>query len=330
MADVPVVWLDTGESAKSESRAAIDAWARSRGVRLVGFASDQRSALPYPEAVVLRVEQEIVRARDAISALDADAADAALGRAETELVAHPEVPQSAWLLAEILRARAARAKGVAPKDEARANSALREAHGLDLGRAAGIGEPESAETDEGPVDVAVEGDDDGELRVDGRPRGPERGLLHLAPGRHHVTLVVDGRPVWAAWTFAARGAKIVVPSQRVPCSREDLAIVELRGASVVAPRARCDDWVTARRSPSSLMLARCHGDACGPLVEWRIRLPEAPLVPRYEDRRVPMWAKVTGVAAVVVLVAGVALVGSGAFETPTETTRFSYSGVVPR
>ena len=104
------------------------------------------------------------------------------------------------------------------------------------GRAAGIGEPESAETDEGPVDVAVEGDDDGELRVDGRPRGPERGLLHLAPGRHHVTLVVDGRPVWAAWTFAARGAKIVVPR---PWRRE-----------ASGPRRTTSAWTRRRARPT--------------------------------------------------------------------------------
>jgi len=329
MAEVPVVWLDTGESAKAESRASLEAWARSRGVRLGGFVSDSRSALGYPEAVVTRVEQEVGRARDAISALDADAADAALGRAETELVAHPEVPQSAWLLAEILRTRAARAKAVAPKDEARANAALREAQGLDLGRAAGIGEPESTES-EPTIDVAVEGDDDGELRIDGRPRGPERGVLHLAPGRHHVSLLVDGRPVWGAWTFATRGSTISIPSQRVPCSREDLAKVALRGTVVVAPHARCDDFVTARKSPSALLVARCHGEACGPLVEWRVRLPEAPLVPHYEDRSLPTWAKVTGVTAIVVVIAGVALVGAGAFETPNETTRFSFGGVVPR
>jgi hypothetical protein len=335
MTDVPVVWLGGGDGGPSNA-ASIDAWAKGRGVRLVGFASDSRNALAYPESVVLRVEQEISRAREATAALDAEASDAALARAESDLLGHPEIPQSAWLLAEILRGRAARARSVAPKNEARAEAAVREARGLDGGRASGIGEGEEPETPLAMVELDLDGAEHGEILIDGRPRTPAkkdsslRASVLVSPGRHHVVLTVGGRPVWAAWTFATTGSRLTVPSLRLSCSRDDFAGVELRGSNVLASQVRCDEWVAARRSQSALFVARCSGDHCGPLVEWRVRLPDAPLVPRYEDRRVPAWATWTAIGAVAAVVAGVVLVGSGALETPPQTTRFSYGGVVPR
>ncbi len=339
MTDVPVVWLGGGEGGTS-SATSIDAWAKGRGVRLVGFASDSRNGLAYPEAIVLRVEQEIARAREATAALDAEGSDTALARAESDLLAHPEIPQSAWLLAEILRGRAARARSVAPKDEARAAAAVREASGLDGGRASGIGEGEEPELALGTVELTLDGAEHGDILIDGRPRNEAKkdgpavrtvsGLsLLVSPGRHHVVLAVGGRPVWAAWTFATTGTRLTVPSLRISCSRDDFAGVDLRGSSVSASHVRCDDWVAARRSQSALFVARCSGDHCGPLVEWRVRLPDAPLVPRYEDRRVPTWATWTAIGAAAAVVAGVVLVGSGALETPPQTTRFSYGGVVP-
>ena len=331
MTDVPVVWLGGGDAVPS-SATSIDEWATARGLRLVGFASDSRNALAYPEPIVLRVEQYIGRAREATAALDAEAADTAIARAESELLAHPEIPQSAWLLAEILRARAARARSVAPKDEARAESAVREARGLDGGRASGIGEGEEPDTALATVEVTLDGAEHGEILVDGRTRTDAkkaRSIL-VSPGRHHIMLAVGGRSVWAAWTFATTGSRLAVPSLRVSCSRDDFAGVDLRGSNVAATQVRCEDWVAARRSQSALFVARCSGDHCGPLVEWRVRLPDAPLVPRYEDRRVPAWATWTAIGAVAVVVAGVVLVGSGALETPPQTTRFSYGGVVQR
>lgn len=332
MTDVPVVWLGSADSVTGAT-SSIETWAKARGVRLVGFASDTRVALAYPDEAVNRIEQELARARDATAALDAVAADAALARAESEVLAHPEAPQSAWLMAEILRARAARARQVAPKDERRAEAAIREARSLDGGRAFGVGEGDGPSESDSPADtvlLALEGDEHGDLVVDGRPRRGAKGAVRVTPGRHHVVLAVAGRPVWAAWTSATIGTRLAVPSLRVPCSRDDFSGVDLHGSDVAAPRVRCDDWVAARRSPAALFVARCSGERCGPLVEWRIRLPEAPLVPRYEDRRVPAWATWSAIGAVAVVVVSVALVSAGAFETPPETTRFSFGGVVRR
>lgn len=330
MVDLPVVWLETESVASAQSGAALEAWASARGARLVGFSSDSRLALSYPAATVTRVEQELGHARDATAALDGEAADASLTRAETELFAHPEIPQSAWLLAEILRGRAARVRAVAPKDEASAEAAIREARGLDGGRAAGIGEGDDPEGGLGVVDLWLDGAEQGDVLLDGRPSKGGRSKLSASPGRHHVGLAVGGRLVWASWTVVTAGAHLAVPSLRVPCSRGDFAGVILRGAEVDARRARCTDWVAARRSPGGLFVARCSAAHCGPLVEWRVRLPDAPLVPRYADRRVPVWATWGAIGAVAVVVAGVALVGAGAFETAPQTTRFSYGGVISR
>lgn len=329
---VPVVWLDTAKTAPSENVAAVDAWARSRGLRLTGFASDDRLALPYPDAAVARVEAELDRAREAIAALDGPTADAALGRAEGELFAHPEVPQSAWLLAEILRARAARSKTIAPESPAAAAAALAEAKRLDGGRMAGLAEPPDPEGDDTTplVDVAVEGEEVGALRIDGTPSAQGNAPLRVRAGRHHAAVFVAGKLAYATWFVAAPGSHLTVPQIRVPCSRSDLAAVRLEGSRLSAERVRCDDWVAARRGASSLFVARCHRDGCGPLAEWRVLAPTAPLVPRYEDRRVPAWATWGAIGAVTLVVATVVLVGSGALESPPESTRFSYGGVVSR
>ena len=323
--DVPLVWLDTqkhGEAASAE----LAAWARSRGVTLTGPSDDGRRALAYPEAVATQIETELARAREATTALDAEGADRALERAESTLVAHPELPQAAFLLAEVLRARAARATTVAPKDPDRALASLREARGLDGGRRAALGEEEGPEPELVPVELVAP--ESGELRVDGMPRGP--GKIKLARGRHHVVLLAFGRPVWASWVTASPDARLEAPEVRTPCSRQDFEGVSLVGARVSAPKTTCGDWVAASRHDEALFVARCSQASCGPLVEWRVRLPVAPLVPRYQDRSIPSWIGWSSAGVLAVVATSIALVASGAFETAPQTTRFSYGGVVQR
>jgi hypothetical protein len=235
-------------------------------------------------------------------------------------------------LAEILRARAARSKTVAPESPKDAATALAEAKRLDGGRMAGLAEPPDPEGDDTTplVDVTVEGEEAGALKVDGAPSVGGKGGLRVRAGRHHAAVFVAGKLAYATWFVAAPGSHLAVPQIRVPCSRSDLAGVRLEGSRLSAERVRCDDWIAARRGASSLFVARCRRDGCGPLAEWRVLAPAAPLVPRYEDRRVPTWATWGAVGAVTLVVATVVLVGSGALESPPESTRFSYGGVVSR
>jgi hypothetical protein len=325
--DVPLVWLDTqkhGEAASAE----LAAWARSRGVTLTGPSDDSRRTLAYPESVAAQIEAELTRAREATTALDAEGADRSLERAESTLLAHPELPQAAFLLAEVLRARAARASTVAPKDPELALASLREARGLDGGRKAALGE------EEGPppelVSVEITAPESGELHVDGVPRSRSAGKTELSRGRHHVVLMAFGRAVWASWVTATPDARIEAPEVRTPCSRQDFDGVGLRGAHVSAPKTTCGDWVAASHHDQALFVARCSQSTCGPLIEWRVRLPVAPLVPRYQDHSIPSWIGWSSAGVLAVVATSIALVASGAFETAPQTTRFSYGGVVQR
>ena len=108
-----LVWMAPEPPDVDEARA-ISSWARAHGIKLQrpratvvpSFAVDDRDS----DEVELRLEA----AREATDARDADATDRALTSAESILRAHPEMPQAAWLMAEALRAKAARLRSRAP------------------------------------------------------------------------------------------------------------------------------------------------------------------------------------------------------------------------
>ena len=94
------------------------AWARTFAARPRHARGLERVDLTIAD----RVEKELDRAREAIAALDADVAERALARAETLLREHPELPQAAWLRAEVHRSWAARWTRVEPRDDQRAQA----------------------------------------------------------------------------------------------------------------------------------------------------------------------------------------------------------------
>lgn len=329
--EITLVWVDSGGARPDGAQArALEAWAAARGARLVGLAPETREPLPYPAAVVASVEAALTRGHDAIAALDGATADEALASAEASLAAHAEVPQGAFLLAEVLRARALRAIRVTPPDEPAARAALAEAHGLDGGRVPGLGDPPESRGPAVTIDIASEGlTADDALLLDGQPLPP--GRANVAPGRHQLALVSGGARVWARWLTATEGLRVAVPILRTRCAPSDVAGARLeRGVARVPPGVLCARWVAARASGPDVELAACAGSACAPVVPWRVRAPDAPLAPRYVDAAVPAWAQWTAAGAVTAVVASVVLVASGALESAPRTTRFSYGGLVER
>ena len=115
---VPYVWV--GDTPGPRAERALEEWAKLRSVALAPPQAVPVQPIPVDLAVADAVEAELLHARDAIAALDGDGADKALARAEVELLAHPELPQAAWLLAEVRRASALRTSRIQPFDEARA------------------------------------------------------------------------------------------------------------------------------------------------------------------------------------------------------------------
>ena len=335
-ASVTLVWLasagETRDTPSAESRRALDQWARAHEVTLAMPAADDSRVIGVDLAVSDRVEQELERAREAVGAQDADAAERALARAESDLYAHPELPHAAWLLAEVERGWAVRYTRLAPTDEARAERAWLRAAGLDGGRAAGIGEPHAGGAGGAVVvvhaSISVVADGAFTLLLDGAEVA--EGSIERSPGAHPLIVARDGAPVWAAWVTLAEGTAIrIALATNSPCTISDVARARLRDRSIDATGVRCSRWIAARPTGAAgVLIASCEADRCGSLVEWRtpsVALPPSPPTPHTSTW--PSWATWTIVGGATALAAGVVLAASGALQSTRTETRFINGGV---
>lgn len=341
---VPVVWLSQDAAPQGDAARALAEWARARGITLSSVEDAGAGAgIAVDLSVGERVEKELERARDAVAALDADAADRALARAEAMLRGHPELPQAAWLRAEVERAWAARLSRIEPRDEARAAEAWRVAWALDGGRVAGVGETEVPPQKRGPVTFVVSGAGAREIvvRLDGAPLedGAREGgrithAVSLAPAEHQLVAYADAVPVFASWISVPPGGLSTPVAIELPlggsCSRAAFAKVARDGAGVRATGATCPRWLAAAPSdrPAAVLVARCQRDACGPLLEWRTeRLGDGapPPVPG-RGRGWPGWATWTAVGFGAAAATAVTLVATGVFEARPVEQRFVAGG----
>ena len=328
IADAPLVWL-APEPPSAEAARALDSWASARGVRLTKPSGSSAPEVAIDFAAAERVEQELERARDAIAAQDGDAADRALDAAEKELLAHPELPQAAWLLAEVERARAARWSRVAPIDHERAERAWGRAASLDGGRVSGVGEPKGAAPATVAVTIVARGV---ALTLDGAPI--DAGKIARAPGAHQIVASRDGRVAWAAWVVFAEGTTVSVPDVAgAACGADDLSRVRAVPDGVDATGVRCARWIAAvpAGEEARVRVATCEHERCGPLLEWRAPRDVVWSPPPVGDGpyKWPAWRTWTLVGAGAVAVGVVALVASGVF-APTHTeTRFVNGGIRP-
>lgn len=341
--DVPVVWLSADAASDGDAARALTEWARARGLRLVAVDEVAAPSLHVDMTIGDRVEKELDRAREAIAALDADAAERALARAEALLRDHPELPQAAWLRAEVDRSWAARFTRVEPKDEARAAEAWRAAYALDGGRVAGIGEADLGPRKRTPATIVVEGVRGRPVvvRLDGAPLTPKETAsgratyeTELAPAEHQLVASVDGRPVFASW-IAVPAAGPTAPievhlASGGACTRDAFVSVTREDGHVRAPGVACPRWVAALPvdRAGAVLVARCEGDACGPLLEWRIERygssgPPQALGPRSTW---PGWATWTLVGFGAATAAAVTLVATGVLEARPVEQRFVAGG----
>jgi hypothetical protein len=313
-----------------EARQSLDEWARARGLHLVLPREESSLTIPVDMTIGDKVEEEIDRGRDAVSALDAEGAERALTRAEGILRAHPELPQAGWLLAEVQRGWASRWSRVSPVDAERAALAWRGAAALDGGRAAGIGEGALAKPAP-EVSVTLAFDGEGDALLDGVPVKAE--TLKRGEGDHQLVVLRDGRIIWAEWVSFAGGSNVrVVLPRPPPCSREELRRVTLREGSVRAGGVRCQEWVVATpvvgsRHPA-VLVASCRADRCGPLLEWGVG--EAVPLPTVtgHGQGWPAWATWTLVGAGVLGATAVTLVAAGVFRSSSTVTSFQEGGLV--
>ncbi|MBX3223555.1 MAG: hypothetical protein KF795_23785 [Labilithrix sp.] len=337
----PVVWLEDGE-ARDDAVRALGEWAHTRGVRLEGLEERAPAKQPLDPTLADRAEKELDRARLAIGATDADAAERALARAESLLREHPELPQAAWLRAEVERTWSARWLRVEPRDEARARTAWENAAALDGGRTPGIGESSfpPRTTVKTTIVVAGAGSAPVSLWLDGAPLQPaesdaRRAIypIDVAPAEHHLLATSDGEVVFASWVAIAGAeptATHITVATGGACSRGALGAVKRRDGRIDAPGVACSRWLAAvpgeRRG--SVLVARCEKDTCGPLLEWRTeRLPAyAPAPSHGAHAPWPSWATWAIVGVGAATATSIALVATGVFEARAVEPRFVVGG----
>lgn len=337
----PVVWIDEAEAHEDAGRALAE-WARARGVRLEVVEDRTPRRFEDPTVAGEGIERELERARLAIGVADADATERALARAEAILRAHPELPQAAWLRAEVERAWSARWLRLAPRDEARARIAWENAQALDGGRVAGVGETSFPPRRKTKASIVVVGGTRVSLRLDGAPITPISGAADLtydvlvAEGEHQLVAALDGEVVFASWVTIAGldpAPTRVTVTEGTACSREQLGRVQLEAhnnqMSVVAAGVSCPRWIAAAPGPKrgSVLVARCEHDVCGPLLEWRVEL-----VPSETPRRRPQaatwpsWATWALVGIGAATVTSMAIIATGVLETRPVEPRFVVGG----
>ena len=344
MSAATVVWLaeaagEPRSAPSDEARRALEAWAKARGVELAPPREAAAPALAIDWSAGERVERGLGRVRDALAGLDLDAAERELARAEGTLRDHPELPQAAWLRAEVARAWSAR--WLRSGDEERAKRAWQRAAGLDGGREAGLGEKGFAPEATITATIRLRGDGGDALRLDGAIVPP--GDVARTAGEHALAIVSpEGATLWADWVSLAPGSAVEVEAPAAPaCSRADVgrARGEAKGERVDAAGVRCGAWVAALASGSGAVVrvATCAGGTCGPLVEWRAIAsgpsgwtsgPVAPSTEPASRARWPAWATWTLAGVGVVGAAVGVAAAAGAFRSsPAPETQFVNGGI---
>jgi hypothetical protein len=327
-----LVWLSPGPPTASE-RITIRTWARAHGVELVDPVDDRPSPLRVDPGVASAVDGWLDQAHDATEGRDGPTVDRTLAAAEALLRAHAALPQAAWQMAEIERARAARWRRIPPTDPEAADRAWERAEGLDGGRVTGAGE-QAAAARAVAADVVVEARVDQEIWIDARV--VVSGPTPLSPGPHALVVTSDGAPVWASWIDVSAGTSIVRPEapSPPPCSSVDVMHAGSAGNAVMSDRVRCGRWVasTPGFGPGTVRMAMCSASHCGPLLDWQgaPRWAAAEPVRRAADHagsHWPAWAGWTLAGAGALVAGGAAVLVVEALRSPPSETRFVSGGL---
>lgn len=301
--DAPVVWMD---AAPEQVPSVLQTWASERGLRLVSPSEGGQHAIAVDPAIATRVEEDLRVAREMTTQHDADRAERSLARAEALLRAHPEIPQAAWLLAEVERGWAARFFQLEPRDVDRAARHWRAAAALDGGRAPGIGEPITAIDPVAAFSIDTQGS--AEMIWDGDPI--TAGAHEARPGMHQLVAKASGEVVFAQWinVTPAMTVHVALPSAE-PCSRVDFTA---KGS------VQCPSWIEAKRGDraGTFVVRTCAANACGAelLVAPFTNGPEIPPI-THPRHGLPVWAAWT-LAGVGIVATGIAAGVIGYLATP--------------
>ena len=327
-APATLVWVAPAPPDADQTRA-LSSWALAHGVKLVAPSDEAAPALAIDPRIADDVERLLDRARDAMVARDGEAVDRVLSAAASTLQAHPELPQAAWLMAEVERARSSRLRRIAPVDEAAASAAWTRAEALDGGRVAGIGEQAAASPPAATLTLPAGLPAGATVLLDGSPAATT--TVSTRAGPHTLVVEVDGSPAWASWIDAPAGTSSVqVSAPLVPgCSKIDVGHARMAGDAIDAGGVRCGSWLAATGDTEGIRVAVCSADHCGPLLAWRAPLPWTYNPPGEPSRRGgwPAWATWGLVGAGAVVATGVVVLATGVLKPAPTETQFVTGGV---
>ncbi len=334
-----VVFLlySAGGAVSAPPRAQLDDlydYGAARGVSFVPLGSSRAAGLPaYDAGLADNLEAELEQARTALSALEEEAALPRLQKVEADLLAHPHLPQAAFLMAECLSLQAQAAAG---HDASHAQALRAQRAALEGPRAVAFGESSSEAPAVARTVVQIVGlATADELEVDGAWHSPAERHYELAPGLHHFRVLRGGHPVFATFSQvkADQTELTLAASKLVPCSAEDLSKVDL-GLIVAGqpppPGVTCQRWAVVRLEPGGVGVAMCGRESCGAFVHWQRRKPAA-FTPLVVDRsRLPAWAGFAIAGATAAMATSLVLWQSGALDRGQRAaTTLEYGGLNP-
>jgi hypothetical protein len=334
--DVPatLVWV-APEPPDAQQASALRSWSNAHGIRLSAPLSGGTPYLTVDMGIGETVETMLETARDAIAARDRQQADRALESADSILRAHPELPQSAWLMAEVQRAWSVRFRRVAPVDVEAAERSWLRAEALDGGRVPGVGEEDSP-GHPSPARLTLDLAPEDEAWVDGHPIGPQAATFATRAGLHVLVVTRGGTPVWASWVDALEVSSTVpaVVVDEVPCSADDVVRASFSSEGIDGHRVRCPSWIAAIGAgrPGSVRVAVCEGGRCGTPVDWPAQTPSAwstPAVERAKNSGWPAWATWTAVGAGVAIAATAVVFALQPTPTATRFVSGQYQDMKP-
>lgn len=339
-----LVWL-SASSLLPTFHAELSAFADSRLLRLEAPRENaapfrtrsSTSTSAYAPDVVIELEAALEEARAANASLEPARALSALDGAQSTLRAHPELPQSAWLMAEILQLSAAVESSV--PGGADAALALRQrAAGLEGPRAEPFSDSAAASVATLPsrplLTLSLTGlEPDDAVEWDGVRIAAAPASVAASEGEHHARVSRNGRLLWAGWTTVLPSAselRVPVP-ETVACSLDDIGQGRFEaGRAIAAPHARCDNYVLARpRAAGGIEIAQCERAVCGKVVVWAKSEPRRAVA---DERKKPLWPYAVAATAGALVVTGLVLWRAGVFDRDDGATRqvWTYSGPEPK
>jgi len=306
----------------------------ARGLNFAAVSAARPLGLPvYDAARVDALESELEQARTALSTLEEASASARLHKVESELLAHPHLPQASFLMAECLALQAQAARSHSPERAAELD-ARRAA--LEGPRAPAFGETTAAASAPSRITLDLTGvEATGELELDGQRLPSATRRITVAPGLHHARVWRGNRAIFATFSLVVAGQTslaLAVP-KLVPCSTEDLQQVPrtLSDKAALPPDIACAHWAQVREESSGIGVALCERSRCGAFLHWQHRAP-APFTPIAASRqRFPAWAGFVLAGGAALVASSVVLWQSGAFERgrPAAAT-WEYGGLNPQ